>query len=335
MAFEARCVFVNKSIKRIFNRRPVITPGLGKSFECDLIDFSNIKDSNNKYSYILLVIDQFSRYLWGRKLIRKAPSFVAKQMREILQESGACYVLFHDAGSEWKGDFQTLMDEYKIKTVTRGNELHANFVERAIGSLKTRLFRYFEFKQTRKWTNVFQSFIQSYNATFHRTLQAKPIDITPETEVTFWIKQYYKTPKIEKKDIKKETKKVETKIGKQVKSYKFPIGSYVRLTKLRGPFDKKSTQGWTREIFKIVKRTNKNLIPLYVLEDLNQEILDGTFYGPELQRVTYNPEELYKVETILKTKGKGKNKKVLVKWLGYNKSFNQWIKAKDIEDINN
>ena len=187
---------LNKPIKRVFKRRPVITSGLGTSFECDLIDFVNIKDSNNKYSYILLVLDQFSRYLWGRKLISKAPSVVAVQMDKILKESGPCFVLYHDAGSEWKGDFQTLINEYKIKSVTKRNELHANYVERAIGSLKTRLFRYFEYKQTRKWINVFQSFIQSYNNTYHRSLQAKPVDITPKNEVDFWVKQYYKTPKI-------------------------------------------------------------------------------------------------------------------------------------------
>jgi hypothetical protein len=64
-------------------------------------------------------------------------------------------------------------------------------------------------------------------------------------------------------------------------------------------------------------------------------VLDGTFYEQELQRVPYDPNALYKVERILKTKGKGRNKQVLVKWLGYDNSFNQWIKNKDLENINN
>ena len=41
-------------------------------------------------------------------------------------------------------------------------------------------------------------------------------------------------------------------------------------------------------------------------------------------------ENLFKVDTILKYRGRGKNKEALVKWKGWPKKFNSWIPASDL-----
>ena len=79
---------------------------------------------------------------------------------------------------------------------------------------------------------------------------------------------------------------------------------------------------WSEDIFVI--RKIKNTVPwTYVIKDLNDEEIIGTFYEKELQGT--NQQE-YSIEKIIKKKGV----KLYVKWKGYNNSFNSWIDKKDI-----
>ena len=55
-------------------------------------------------------------------------------------------------------------------------------------------------------------------------------------------------------------------------------------------------------------------------------LLRGLFYQPELQKIEVRDDDTFKVEKILKTKGRGHNKQYLVKWLHWPSKFNSWIK---------
>ena len=70
------------------------------------------------------------------------------------------------------------------------------------------------------------------------------------------------------------------------------------------------------EVFTISK------IPLtiqvtYKITDYNGEEIQGSFYEQELQKTKQN---IFRKEKIIKQQGN----KSLVKWLGYNDSFNSW-----------
>ena len=79
---------------------------------------------------------------------------------------------------------------------------------------------------------------------------------------------------------------------------------------------------WSEEVFIISKI--KNTVPwTYVICDLNDEKIVGTFYEEELQ-ITNQKE--FRIEKVLKEKGN----KLYVKWKGYDNSFNSWIDKKDI-----
>ena len=68
----------------------------------------------------------------------------------------------------------------------------------------------------------------------------------------------------------------------------------------------------------------KRMSPVtYRITDLNGEEITGTFYKPELQKIS---QELFKIEKVLE---RGK-KKSLVKWKGYSDDFNSWVDNKDI-----
>ena len=64
---------------------------------------------------------------------------------------------------------------------------------------------------------------------------------------------------------------------------------------------------------------------VYLVKDDHGEILEGTFYAEELQKVI-KTDDVYKIETILKKRKKGRRVQYLVKW-----SFNSWIVKQDIQ----
>ena len=68
----------------------------------------------------------------------------------------------------------------------------------------------------------------------------------------------------------------------------------------------------------------KNTVPwTYVISDLNDNEIIGTFYERELQKT--NQQE-FRIEKIIKKKGD----KLYVKSKDYDSSFNSWIDKKDL-----
>ena len=79
---------------------------------------------------------------------------------------------------------------------------------------------------------------------------------------------------------------------------------------------------WSEEVFVVSKI--KNTAPwTYVVNDLNDEEIVGTFYEKELQKT--NQQEFI-VEKIIRRKGD----KLYVKRKGYDNSFNSCIDKKDL-----
>ena len=68
----------------------------------------------------------------------------------------------------------------------------------------------------------------------------------------------------------------------------------------------------------------KNTDPwTYVINDLNGEETNGSFYEKELQKTNQNE---FRIERVLKRKGD----KLYVKWKEYDNRFNSWINKKNL-----
>ena len=79
---------------------------------------------------------------------------------------------------------------------------------------------------------------------------------------------------------------------------------------------------WSEEVF--ISSKIKNTVPwTYIINNLNDEEITGTFYEKELQKT--NQQE-FRVKKVLKINGD----KLYVKWKGYDNSFNSWVDKKDI-----
>ncbi|GFY28000.1 chromo domain-containing protein [Trichonephila clavipes] len=107
---------------------------------------------------------------------------------------------------------------------------------------------------------------------------------------------------------------------------RFAANDVVRVSKARKVFRKGYLPGWTEEKFIIYKRYPTNP-PTYVLQDLSGKEIAGRFYTEELQKIDKSDNDLWAIEKIIRTKGRGTSRQLFVKWVGFDDSFNSWIKA--------
>ena len=106
------------------------------------------------------------------------------------------------------------------------------------------------------------------------------------------------------------------------KDPKFKVGDHVRISKHKNIFAKGYALNWSEEIF-IVSKIKNTVLWTYVISDMNDEEIIGTFYEKEFQKT--NQEE-FRIKKVIKRK----DNKLYVKWKGYDSSFNGWIDNKDI-----
>lgn len=192
---------------------------------------------------------------------------------------------------------------------TSNNDVKACVAEILNRTLKTRMFKYFTFKNTRKYLDVLPKLLEGYNNKVHSSTGFAPSQIGKHNFL-----QAYKNM-----------------FGKEKKpsaSFRFSVGDKVRISKAKMIFEKGYEQNWTLEIF-VIKRRLKRTPVVYKLEDMNGEELDSIFYENELQKVFVSDDKEYEIEKILEKKGK----MVKVKFLGYPDSFNSWIPSSNIVSL--
>ena len=126
--------------------------------------------------------------------------------------------------------------------------------------------------------------VNEYNSTYYRTIKMKPIHVKDNTYIN---------------------------IGKEVNDNdpKFKVGDHVRISKYKNIFAKGCTPKWSEEIF-VIKKIKKTVPWTYVINDLKDEEIIGTFYEKELQKID---QQEFRIEKVIKRKGD----KLYVKWKGY------------------
>lgn len=295
---------IHKPARINFKRRRVILKSFNDLFQADLVEMIPYAKLNKGYKYILVVINCFSKFTWALPLKNKTSSEVKTAMEKVLEQQTPIN-LQTDMGKEFfNKDFRKLMEKYKINHYSTFSEKKASIVERVNRTLKNLMWKEFNIRGNYKWIDFLDEIVQRYNNSKHSTIKMKPASVT-------------------KKDEKKLLNTVYNKIKIAHPNSKFRIGDHVRISKIRGVFDKKYLPNWSTEIF-IVRKVQLTNPTTYLLKDAKNEEVLGAFYQEQLQKVKY--PDVYLVEKILK---RSKNR-VFVKWLGLDNRHNSWIENNNI-----
>lgn len=301
--------------KKRFPRNKYIVNNIDDLWQADLAVLKNFSHYNNGVKYLMVVIDVFSKYGWIRPLKRKTGKEVNEAFVSIFKEDGRKPInLQCDKGREFVSHVsKNFFKKHDINFyTTRNPDTKAAVAERFLKTIKTRLWRYFTYKNTFRYIDVIQDLVRAYNHTVHSSIKMAPADVNERNLLRVWRNLYSK----------KEIYVVP----------KLKVGDTVRISRDKKHFAKGYERNWSKEIF-IVTRVIRHPVPVYELKDLADEVIDGTFYEQELQKVIIPKHKLYEVEEVIQMKGSGKTKKVLVKWKGYPKKFNSWIRASQLVDL--
>ena len=145
--------------------------------------------------------------------------------------------------------------------------------------------------------NVLDDIVKDYNNTIHNSIKMKPKDVKDDSFI---------------ENIEESNKE----------GPKFTVGDHVRISKYKNTFSKGYTPNWSEEIF-VVNKVQNTVPWTYLINDLNNKEIKGSFYEKELQKTD---QKEFRIEKVIKKKGN----KLYVKWKGYDNSFNSWIDKKDI-----
>ena len=90
------------------------------------------------------------------------------------------------------------------------------------------------------------------------------------------------------------------------------VGDKVRLNKKFRPVKKGYLPGWTEEVFLVKQIYTTKPVVTYKLMEWDGSPIKGTFYEPDLQEVNVADDSLFRIDQVLKRKGK----QVFVSWRG-------------------
>lgn len=297
---------LHKPTRQKFQRRRTIVGGIDHQWQADLIDVQKLKKNNEGNAYLLTCIDVFSKYAWVVPLKDKTGGTLVQAFKEILDGGRKPLKLQTDKGTEFKNrSVQKLLKKENIDFFTTENEdIKAAVVERFNRTLKERLWRYFTKTNATRYMDVLPDIVYTYNRSLHRSIQRPPIEVNAKNQEDVWQSLYGDS-------------------GDNDKKKKLKVGDRVRISKARRVFKKGYLPSWTLELFTVeaVLRTTPTT---YTIKDDHDEVLKGTFYDQELQKV--GEKDQYDIEAVLDQRLDKKGKReYLVKWVGYDSSFNQWI----------
>ena len=161
---------LHKPVRRHFKRRCVVVGGSNQQWQADLVDMSRLKKSNDGTTFLLTVIDVFSKRAWCIPLKNKSAASLVAAFTQLLRERSPI-TLQTDKGSEFLNrSLQKLLKQYGVHHFsTHNKETKASIVERFNMTLKTRMWRYFTKSQSVRYLDVLQDFVRSYNKTYHRS----------------------------------------------------------------------------------------------------------------------------------------------------------------------
>ena len=100
--------------------------------------------------------------------------------------------------------------------------------------------------------DVLDDIVDEYNNAYHKTIKMKPIDVRDDSFSEYNEESNEKNPK-------------------------FKVGDHVRIFKFKNIFAKGYSPNWSEQVF-VVKKI-KNTVPwTYIISDLNDEEIAGSFY---------------------------------------------------------
>ena len=218
----------------------------------DILDLKDYGPENNRgYRYVLVIIDNFSKFGWTIPLKNKNAQTIKDSFENILISSKRQPNLVEsDRGKEFYNIiFQDFLNKKNIKLYSRNSSYGAVFAERFNRTIRDLLKRPVFEKGDGNWVDILPTITKRYNNRVHSSTKLTPKEASLKKNEGFVYK-----------NLLDKRKKV---------TPKFQINDLVRTADLKKTFSKSDTTNWSYKLYKITEIIN-DTIPSYHIDNLKE-----------------------------------------------------------------
>ena len=230
----------------------------------DVLDLKDFGPGNNRgYRYVLVTIDNFSKYGWTIPLKNKNAQTIKDSFENILISSKRKPNLIEtDRGKEFYNNiFQDFLNKNNIKLYSRNSSYGAVFAERFNRTIRDLLKKIVFEHGDAKWIDVLQTITKQYINRIHSSTKLSPKDASLKKNEGYVYKNL-----LDKRN--------------KIKA-KFQINDLVRTADLKRTFSKGDTTNWSYNLYKITEIIN-DTIPSYKIDNLSERYNESLLKKTEL-----------------------------------------------------
>ncbi|KAL3093511.1 hypothetical protein niasHT_027818 [Heterodera trifolii] len=295
-----------------FRRLRTVPTGFMTDVQADLADFQALSRKNSGYRYLLLAVDVLSRRMFGSPVKSKRPGDVKRAFEEVFgQMPKLPETLYTDRGLEFVAKpMKEFFAENGIKKYETSSKKKAAVAERAIRTLKTRLYKYFSAKNTSAWVDVLPKFLSAINNSVCRATGLRPNEISDVNAREVWKRVYGEG------------------LVPADKRPKIKAGETVRIPEPKHIFEKGYIPNYSDHVYTVDEARSTNP-QHYLLKDYYGTKLKRKFYLPEITKVQVDENTMYRIEKKYKERMRDGKKEILVKFIGFPEKY--WVTDEDFE----
>ena len=174
----------SKPPKKNYPTNKIIYNHIDEIWSIDLADMIDYKTSNNKgFRYIFIVIDNFSKYLWGMPLKNKYSQTTTNEFSNILTTSKRKPLKIESVrGSEFYNSvFQDFLKSKNIHHYSRFTDKGPSIAERVIRTIRSLLKKPVFEQGNADWISELPSVIKQYNNTIHHSIKMTPVQASKKS----------------------------------------------------------------------------------------------------------------------------------------------------------
>ena len=261
-------IFINeiysKPPRRYYATNKTDVYHIDDTWSLDILDLKDYGSKNNKgYRYVLVIIDNFSKFGWTVPLKNKNAQTIKDSFEKIIISSKRKPNLIEtDRGREFHNNiFQDFMNKNNIKLYSRNSSFGAVFAERFNHTIRDLLKKPVFEKGYGNWIDVLSTITKQYNNRIHSPTKLSPKDASLKKNEGFVYK-----------NLLDKRKKI---------TPKFQINDLVRVADLKKTFSKGDATNWSYKLYKITEIIN-DTIPSYHIDNLKERYNESLLKKTEL-----------------------------------------------------
>ena len=267
-------IFINeiysKGPKRNYATNKTDVYHIDDIWSLDILDLKDYgPENNNNYRYVLVLIDNFSKFGWTVPLKNKNAQTIKDSFENILISSKRTPNLIEsDRGKEFYNNiFQDFLIKNNIKLYSRNSSYGAIFAERFNRTIRDLLKRPVFEKGDGNWIDVLPTIAKQYNNKVHSSTKLTPIQASLNKNEGYVYKNLL--------DKRKK------------KTPKFQINDLVRTADLKRTFSKSDMTNWSYKLYKITEIIN-DTISSYKINNLPERYNEALLKKTELTMTENN-----------------------------------------------